>query len=82
MTTISSGFGPFTTSDTDRATSDRTATDSKAAPMFRRLFTLFAAAGKAVPFHPARVGSADFSDRDNARMTMELRAISSIREHG
>ncbi|WP_306356302.1 MULTISPECIES: hypothetical protein [unclassified Nocardia] len=54
--------------------------------LFRRAFTLFAAAGRAVPFHreegSRRAGSYDVVDRDTQRALAELNAISTIREHG
>ncbi|WP_306359240.1 hypothetical protein [Nocardia sp. CC227C] len=61
-------------------------TTAAALARLRRLFTLFAAAGQAVPFHresgSRRAGSYDIVDRDTQRALAELNAISTIREHG
>lgn len=70
-----------------RATSRPAATtESRAAAMFTRLVALFAAAGRAVPFHAEstwqRIGSSGIHDRDLERASLELRAIASVREHG
>ncbi|MFB8004753.1 hypothetical protein [Nocardia sp. NPDC056000] len=63
-----------------------TETEPKAKAMFSRLFTLFAAAGRAVPFHResdwGHSGSTGVIDRDHDRAALELHAISSMREHG
>ncbi|WP_330182136.1 hypothetical protein OHB26_38405 [Nocardia sp. NBC_01503] len=76
MTTISTGFVSPT----------RSTTEHKASAMFTRFFTLFAAAGRAVPFHResgwGRIGSTGITDRDQARAALELSAIASMREHG
>ncbi|MBL1079916.1 hypothetical protein JK358_36520 [Nocardia sp. 2] len=61
-------------------------TSQKTAAMFKRLFTLFAAAGRAVPFHRESrwelSGSTNFADRDRERAVNDIRAIASMREHG
>ncbi|MFE6864472.1 hypothetical protein [Nocardia sp. NPDC057668] len=61
-------------------------TESRAAAMFTRLTALFAAAGRAVPFHRESAreyrGSTGVTDRDLDRTSMEIRAIASVREHG
>lgn len=65
---------------------EATATEHKAKAMFTRLFTLFSAAGRAVPFHResdwGMSGSTGITDRDHDRAALELHAISSMREHG
>lgn len=54
--------------------------------VFTRIFALVSAAGKAIPFHrestwlPA--GSTNVTDRDSQRAAAEIRAITSMREHG
>ncbi|MEV6773300.1 hypothetical protein AB0N05_32170 [Nocardia sp. NPDC051030] len=76
MTTITSARGPIVRTAT---------TERKAKAMFARIFTLLAAAGRAVPFHRESnwqlAGSTNFLDRDHDRMALELRAISGHREH-
>ncbi|WP_067565234.1 hypothetical protein [Nocardia acidivorans] len=77
MTTLSTGFVSPTHSTT---------TEHEASTMFTRLFALFAAAGRAVPFHRESggglFGSTGITDRDRVRASLELRAIASMREHG
>ncbi|MTE14092.1 hypothetical protein [Nocardia aurantiaca] len=75
MTTITSGHGRF-----------RTATGTpEAVTMVRRIAALLAAAGRAVPFHRGNTwepaGSRNAIDRDRDRMALEIRALSSYREH-
>ncbi|WP_067830278.1 hypothetical protein [Nocardia inohanensis] len=61
-------------------------TESHVAAMFSRIFALFAAAGRAVPFHRETdwelAGSTNFADRDRERAAHDLRAIAGMREHG
>ncbi|WP_433562064.1 hypothetical protein ACQP1O_31735 [Nocardia sp. CA-151230] len=64
----------------------RTATGSpEAVTMFRRIVALLAAAGRAVPFHRENAwgmaGSSQVVDRDRDRMALEIRALSTYREH-
>ncbi|WP_067717595.1 hypothetical protein [Nocardia yamanashiensis] len=51
-----------------------------------RLTALFAAAGRAVPFHRESswdlAGSTNFQDRDRERAAHDIRAIAGMREHG
>ncbi|MVU82262.1 hypothetical protein GPX89_34125 [Nocardia sp. ET3-3] len=53
--------------------------------MFRRFAALLAAAGRAVPFHRegdwGLAGSTNVIDRDRDRMALEIRALSTYREH-
>ncbi|MEC3920171.1 hypothetical protein VMT65_35250 [Nocardia sp. CDC153] len=63
-----------------------TATDTtEIVTMFRRIAALFAAAGRAVPFHRENswglAGSTNFIDRDRDRVALEIRALSTYREH-
>ncbi|WP_040815947.1 hypothetical protein [Nocardia concava] len=75
MTTITSGHGTFHTA---------TGT-SEAVTMFRRFVALLAAAGRAVPFHRENswefAGSSNALDRDRDRVALEIRAMSTYREH-
>lgn len=63
-----------------------TTTKSETPTMLARIFALFSAAGKAVPFHRESAwnlaGSTNFTDRDSQRAQAELFAITSMREHG
>ncbi|QLY33512.1 hypothetical protein H0264_15895 [Nocardia huaxiensis] len=74
----------FHTSDHSADTDTRT--QHRAVTMFTRIFALFAAAGRAVPFHRESnwelTGSTNFSDRDQVRAQHDLRAVASLREHG
>lgn len=71
---------------TNALSTSNTRTESRVPAMFTRLFTLLAAAGRAVPFHRESSwelsGSTGIQDRDFDRAAMELRAISGVREHG
>ncbi|GAB2557957.1 hypothetical protein [Nocardia heshunensis] len=75
MTAITSGHGHF-----------HTATGThEAVTMFRRFTALLAAAGRAIPFHRedswGLAGSSNGIDRDRDRIALEIRAMSTYREH-
>ncbi|MGW4350776.1 hypothetical protein ACWELJ_01675 [Nocardia sp. NPDC004582] len=75
MTAITSGHGHY-----------RSATaGSRVGIAVRRITALFAAAGRAVPLHRENTwefaGSTNVVDRDRARVALELRALSTYREH-
>ncbi|MGV9839269.1 hypothetical protein ACWDUL_34410 [Nocardia niigatensis] len=57
----------------------------EAVTMFRRIVALLAAAGRAVPFHREHnwefAGSTNVIDRDRDRVALEIRALSTYREH-
>lgn len=78
MTTLSTGVFALSTPDST--------TKSETPTVFARLFALFSAAGKAIPFHHESgwnlAGSTNFTDRDSQRAQAELFAITSVREHG
>ncbi|MFI6869369.1 hypothetical protein [Nocardia sp. NPDC050406] len=82
MTTLASAIAahPTELSTTEPRTEPRTHA------MFARIFALFSAAGRAVPFHRESswglAGSSNVIDRDIQRANAEIRAITSMREHG
>lgn len=61
-------------------------TESHVPAMFSRIFALFAAAGRAVPFHRESgwdlAGSTNVPDRDRERAAHDIRVIAGMREHG
>ncbi|NNH72293.1 hypothetical protein HLB23_20935 [Nocardia uniformis] len=79
MTTLASTF-------TTRETTATAETTTETTTMLTRIFALFAAAGRAVPFHRESswtlAGSSNVTDRDSQRINAEVLAITSMREHG
>ncbi|AYF75516.1 hypothetical protein D7D52_18525 [Nocardia yunnanensis] len=82
MTTITSGHGALHTAT---GTSEAATMFQRVTARLTRVTAMFAAAGRAVPFHRADnwglAGSRDIIDRDRDRLALELRAMSTYREH-